>query len=98
MVVSPGTAALDPDDLNHNLLLAQRFRPEDPIAPAAWADAVVCELANPDTWAARTADCKLPIIAARPTAKQWSLMEARSLCDRLQRDLARQGEIAGYIV
>jgi hypothetical protein len=98
MVVSLGGAALDPDDLNHNLLLAERFRPENPIAPAAWADAVVCDMANPDTWAARTADCKLPIIAARPAAKPRSLMEARALCDLLQRDLADQGEIAGYIV
>jgi hypothetical protein len=98
MVVSSGVPPLDPGDLNHNLLLAQRFRPEDPIVPAAWADAVVCEMADPDNWVARTADCKLPIIAARPAARPRSLMEARALCDQLQRDLAGRGEIAGYIV
>jgi hypothetical protein len=98
MVVSTGGAAFDPGDLNHNLLLAQRFRPEHPVAPAAWADVVVCEMADADNWAARTADCKLPTIAARLADKQIGVAGGRTLCDRLQRDLAGRGEIAGYIV
>jgi hypothetical protein len=98
MIVVPGRTTLDLTDLPHNLLLAQRFRPEQPIAPATWANLVVCEVADANNWSARIGDCKMPMIAARPAAKQIGVAEGRTLCDRLQRDLAGRGEIAGYIV
>ncbi|MBI3839383.1 MAG: hypothetical protein HY288_15805 [Planctomycetia bacterium] len=98
MVVLPSRAALDLDGLAHNLLLAERFGPDQPIEPSVWADVAVCEVADPDHLAARIADCKLPIIAARAVANATSVAEARAGCDRLQRDLAGQCEISGYIV
>ncbi len=98
MVVLPSRTTLDLAGLAHNLLLAERFRPDQLIVPAAWADAAVCDVADPHDWTARIANCKVPVIAARPSANPASVAEARALCDRLQRDLADRGEIAGYIV
>jgi hypothetical protein len=81
-----------------NVLLAQHFGPGVAVSPAAWAEAIVCEAADPSLIASRSAGASLPIIAQQ--AGQWhdDLSAARRACDDLQRALAGHGEFAGYLV
>jgi hypothetical protein len=80
-----------------NLLLAQRYGPGDPVAPADWADAAICEDDAADRLAARAATCGKPVLALRRGGRFDDLAGARRTCDELQRALAGRGEFAGYI-
>jgi len=82
----------------HNLILAQRFSPDEPIVPATWAQALLCDTDNPETLAGKVRDCHLPVIALRSAGKLATIEDARRQCDRLQRDLAGRGDFAGYLV
>ena len=98
VVTLPAQSPVALDGLRHNLLLAERFEAEQTIAPAAWARAAVCEVADPAEFAARTASCPIAVIAFRPVERLASVVEGRSRCDHLQRDLAGRGDVSGYIV
>lgn len=81
-----------------NLLLAQLCHDQIPVAPADWADVVVCRVSEPAGFHAAVAACPLPIVAERRLNKTVSVPEARAACDRLQRDLAPGGAYAGYLI
>lgn len=84
--------------LGHNAIWAQRFAAGEPVAPAPWADAAICELPKSEPTPSGFADCPIPLIAIRPAGKLESVATGRAACDRLQRDLAHHGQFAGYIV
>jgi hypothetical protein len=90
----PETALRGP----RNVLLAQRFGPGAAIAPAEWADVIVCEDPDPARLAERSAGVALPIIAQQAGRWHDDLSAARRACDELQRSLAGRGEFAGYLV
>lgn len=48
--------------------------------------------------AARQASCPTPVIGYRPAGECDGVAAARAECDRLQRDLAGQGQFVGYLV
>jgi len=81
-----------------NVLLAQRFPPGQPIDPAPWAQVVICQDDNLDRLAERAANFILPVMALRPGEAFREVAAARAECDRLQRDLAGQGDFCGYLV
>ena len=80
-----------------NLPLAQRFGPGEPVAPAEWADAAICEDDDSDRLATRAVSCEKPVLALRRGGRFDDLAAARRACDELQRTLAGRGEFAGYI-
>jgi hypothetical protein len=84
--------------VSHNVILAQRFAPSEPIRPTSWAQAVICELSTTGEYSSRLSDCSLPMIIHRPAGALESVAAGRAACDRLQRDLAPIGQFAGYIV
>jgi hypothetical protein len=63
-----------------------------------WAQAIVCEVADPAEFGRRIQSLECPVIALRRLETSLSLPEARTACDRLQRDLAPHGDFAGYLV
>jgi hypothetical protein len=81
-----------------NLLLAQYFRSDQSVEPAAWAQIVVVEVADPATFAEKARESSVPVVSFRPLVRQCSVADARAACDHLQRDLAPFGQYAGYIV
>lgn len=80
-----------------NVLLAQHFGPGAAIAPAAWAETIVCEDSDPALIASRSAGATLPVVAQQAGRWHDDLAAARRACDELQRALAGQGEFAGYL-
>lgn len=81
-----------------NVLLAQHFGPGAAVAPAAWAEAVVCEDSDPAVFASRSSGASLPVIAQQAGRWHDDLSAARRACDELQRALAGHGDFAGYLV
>ncbi len=80
-----------------NLLLAQQFGGDVKAVPAEWADVVVCMHKEPQSLAQCAAGSSLPVVAWRP-GRHDNLALARRACDQLQRELARCGDFAGYLV
>ncbi len=97
-VVLPGNWEEPAEAVAHNLILVQRFGRDEPIVPAAWAQALLCETDNPEAFAGKVRNCPLPMIAVRMAGKLARIAEARQKCDLLQRDLAGRGDFAGYLV
>jgi hypothetical protein len=81
-----------------NVVLAQSFGPDEPIAPQAWCQMAVDCSTSEDQFAERAAGCRLPVIACRRDPAVLSVSDVRGGCDRLQRSLAGRGEFAGYFV
>ncbi len=82
-----------------NLLLGQRFLPDEEVQPAAWAQVAFCEVDQSEDFAARVKNCVIPVLAIRQRpAPTNDAVAVREGCDRLQRDLAGAGPIAGYLV
>ena len=81
-----------------NVLLTQHFGPGAAIAPAAWAEAIVCEDSDPARLAERSAGATLPVVAQQPGRWHDDLSAARRACDEFQRLLAGRGDFAGYLV
>jgi hypothetical protein len=81
-----------------NVVLAQSFGPDEPIAPQAWCQMAVDCSTREERFAERAAGCPLPVIACRRDPAVHSVAEVRGGCDRLQRSLAGRGEFAGYFV
>ncbi len=98
IVSLPNLPTLDLGGLAHNLLLAQRIAPEQPLAPQPWAQLAVCEMGQSEALGGRTETCPIPVIAQRSTGERATIAQGRARCDLLQRDLAGRGEFAGYIV
>ncbi len=97
MVCLPAGAQVDMALIGHNLLMAERFANQTPVVPSSWADVALCEVSADGTLPPGIAESGLPVIAAH-RAELLEAGELRSACDRLQRDLAPQGQFAGYIV
>ncbi|HEX4145502.1 MAG TPA: hypothetical protein VHY91_18495 [Pirellulales bacterium] len=88
----------DPPGHARNLLFAQFVSAQAALEPAAWAQLLFCEVADPADFVRKIAGCRLPIVAVRPADDSLSPAEARGACDRLQRDLAAKGlQMAGYV-
>ncbi len=84
---------------SHNLLLAQECSEAEPVHPADWADLVVSLVEEPGTFAQWIAHVSLPtVVARRANDSGRDLQSLRTACDRLQRELASQGDYAGYLV
>jgi hypothetical protein len=101
IVALPSQTDLQLDDLKHNLLLAQLVAAGSPIIAHTWAQIALCEFDpgdDGDDFAGRLANYPLAVVATRPAGQLPSVADGRTLCDRLQRDLAGRGELAGYIV
>ena len=79
-------------------VLAQWFPADMPARPANWADAVACEVGQAAEFQQIVDACDLPVIAVRVADAGHKVAEARRYCDMLMRDLAPQGDFAGYIV
>lgn len=88
-----------------NLVLAQSVAWEDApqFRPAAWATAVVVEIAEPSlpqdltpSAVAAIRSLRLPVFAQRGVTH--SAAGPRAECDRLQRDLASMCQFAGYLI
>ena len=81
-----------------NVILSQTRSDADHQLPHAdWCDAVAYEVGDPQRAAEFAANCELPVIAWRAEVAT-SPGDARSSCDRLQRDLAEHSDFAGYFV
>lgn len=101
MAILPAAVTASASELHRaapNLLLAQYCDDGTRVAPADWADVVVCQISDPARFHAAVAACPLPIVAQRGLNETKSVAEARADCDRLQRDLAPGGGCAGYLV
>ncbi len=81
-----------------NLLLAQHCDDSRPVAPAEWANLVVCRVSEPRAFHGAVGSCPLPIVAERGLNEVVPVAAARAACDHLQRDLAPDGDYAGYLV
>lgn len=81
-----------------NLLLAQRLDDAQDPQIAAWADLAFAAADDADSFARLAAAASVPVVAMRPLAQPLPLDVARAACDRLQRDLAPIGQLAGYVV
>jgi hypothetical protein len=81
-----------------NVVLAERFDAGQAVRPSAWARAAVVDVAAAGDFAAAVQDVTLPVIARRPLPQPAPLAVARRACDDLQRELARYGDFAGYVV
>lgn len=81
-----------------NVILAQAFEVGERIELASWAQLAVCFVGDIAEFARRIQGLALPLIACRPLPEPVGVVDARAACDRLQRDLARHCDLAGYIV
>ncbi len=76
-------------------VLAQRFGPEENVVPQRWAQVAVVDVGDLQSLPQRIAGADLPLIAHRPWNAAKEIEPARAECDRLQRDLAASGALAG---
>ena len=86
-----------------NVILAQSFDEDEDTQLMPWAQAIVAGVGGGRglTEMARTAN--VPVLAVGREVMTSggaieSLAELRRGCDRLQRDLAKQGDFAGYLI
>ena len=78
-----------------NVLIARSYPYAD--ADDTLADVLVCEILQQGPIQLPT-DIAKPILALRPLRQRSSLAAARGACDSMQRDLAPQFNLAGYLV
>ncbi|HTM54635.1 MAG TPA: hypothetical protein VL175_11435 [Pirellulales bacterium] len=98
MIILPQGAAGPRERRTTNLILAERFDGMGPLSPRPWAQAVIGEVNDVETFAAHVSDCSLAVIACRAAGPLRSVSHGRAFCDALQSDLAGRAELAGYIV
>lgn len=91
-------AAFERSSVAPNLLLGYLFTAAGDRQIPAWADLVVVDASDREQLAAGGKGTELPVIAMRKLSEALDLSAARAECDRLQRDLAKLGQFAGYIV
>jgi hypothetical protein len=80
-----------------NILRAKRLGTNRDWRTNDWTDLIFCD-ANELMRDTSIETCPLPIVAVRGLNERRSIGDARSECDRLQRDLVRIGDFAGYVV
>ena len=101
MAAIDATAAL-PDDIGVaaiDIRLAAHCQAENsPPALPRWANVLLCESEDAAAMVDAVADRDIPVIAFRPAGQLMEIAKARAACDALQRDLAPQADLAGYIV
>jgi hypothetical protein len=83
---------------SRNLLFAACVTSGEAIAIPAWVQLIVWHVDRAPASAIPTGQRQLPIIAVRPLRESAGMAESRAACDRLQYDLAPQGDFAGYFV
>jgi hypothetical protein len=99
IVTFPPQPTIDLKGLAHNLLLAERFEAGRPVVPSPWAELTICVANTREELANLITGCSLPVIATRIAGEPLATVVAgRTLCDRLQRDLAGPVDVSGYIV
>ena len=81
-----------------NLLYAQVISPGASAEVADWADVVVGEVTQPETFSRQFADCRVPVIARGGSGEPVPVATVRERCDELQRALAPYGDYAGYMM
>ncbi|MCE9543928.1 MAG: hypothetical protein K8T25_00150 [Planctomycetia bacterium] len=82
-----------------NLRIAAECRPDiDESQLPGWADLLLCDCAEPQGIASLAGRCGRPIVALRSEGQSADVATGRAACDELQRDLAPQADLAGYIV
>jgi hypothetical protein len=81
-----------------NLLLAQAIGQGDPLELAPWAQLAWVQADDPRLLTCVAALAEVPVVAVRPLVTPLPLGTARAACDKLQRDLAPNGQYAGYVV
>ena len=81
-----------------NLLMAQVVADRWSGEAAVWADVVVVDIHDLEPMGRLASRLDKPIIARRRLPEALTIDEARSACDRLQRELAAIGQFAGYVV
>ena len=81
-----------------NVLLGQFLPAPRNIEPADWANVVFCEVGEDGLDVTRLGRCGQPVVAVRRSRPEIDLPAARRECDTLQRDLAPQGDFAGYVI
>jgi hypothetical protein len=89
--------AVEPRQVGHNALVAQRISAGEPVSAAAWANCLIREV-SPGDGSNSIAESRLPVIVHRPAGALDSVAAGRAACDRLQHELAPLGQFAGYIV
>lgn len=81
-----------------NMLLAVRVNPDTSQPPAEWAEVVFCDAEDINAFKSATCNLEVPVIAERQLSGDYTLLEGRRECDRLQRDLVVLRDFAGYVV
>jgi hypothetical protein len=81
-----------------NRLLAQPVATASEFAVRPWANLLWADATEHVELAKLRSISDLPIVAVRRLTSALALDEARTACDRLQRDLAPVGQFAGYVV
>lgn len=81
-----------------DLLLAQPISADFAKPLAAWAQIAVCDVSDPQAFSELAARLDRPVLAFRQLDAPLELPAARAACDRLQSDLVRVGDFAGYLV
>ena len=98
IVVVPASAPLQQcRQLAPNLLIAKRYSAESTTVELDQVDVLFCELNEATTTSHLGCDLK-PVLGYRPVPDLRDLTSARAACDVLQRDLAPDYDLSGYLV
>jgi hypothetical protein len=91
---------IDLRSLARNVLFAQVVDTNLSRKPAAWAQLIFCNITEAAAFMEFAKDCQLPVVAQSSVESIWkNPAEARTACDRLQRELASTNlDVAGYCV
>lgn len=81
-----------------NLLFGQRIDVTASSAIADWAQVVFCDVSHVGSLGMTAKSSSIPIVVERRLNGNFTLVEARRECDRLQGDLVSLGDFAGYVV
>ncbi len=105
MVVFDSNVKLDDEarQTAGNVILAQQLGADSAMPVSPWAKTIVAYVDDQSMLPEAARSATLPVIAVRRVATPSgdvfeSLSELRHECDLLQRDLAKQGDFAGYLV
>ncbi len=100
-IISLSAAGLAADTIRvlaPNVLLAQSHASLAPLVPAAWADLVICPVADrrgvTDPWPHRS----LPVLLHCPRDQRTSLAEARDICQQLLNRAGPLEALAGCLI
>ena len=81
-----------------NLVIGQHVRASEALTVADWADFLVCDVDRTDQLRSLRQFAVPVVVHRRRSPQVESVAAARRECDVLQRDLATEGDFAGYVV